>query len=379
MVNPVREHKGDFKNRSGLTVFSPWFKWFALWSKGRQISAEGRRNYSTGQGFFPDGAKFLRDEKGMALILTILIISLIVTLTLQLNTSMRSNLHAAVNLRDGIMLACIARSGFDGALAVLYEDALAGNVDSLRETWAHLGTLSEHFGSLFDEGRFVVEIADHSGRIQINKLVDGGGKYNEDQKGLLMRFLNSPEFGLDPQEVENIVDAIKDWIDPDSETTRFGAETTYYEALENPYPCKDGPFEFVEELLLVRGITKELFYGLGERPGISRYLSPYGDGKININTADPLVLGALSDRIDQDMVEDMIAYREDEDNDLSDSDWYKKVPGMSEVSIPETLLTTSSTYFEIASEGYKGAMTKRIRGVVEREDKALEILCWKVE
>ncbi|NVL92997.1 MAG: hypothetical protein HWN71_08200, partial [Desulfobacterales bacterium] len=168
MVNPVREDKRDFKNRSGLTVFSPWFKWLALWSKGRQMSAEGRRNYSTGQGFFPDRVKFLKDEKGMALILTILIISLIVTLTLQLNTSMRSNLHAAMNLRDGIMLACIARSGFDGALAVLYEDALAGNVDSLHETWAHLVSLSEHFGSLFDEGRFVVEIADHSGRIQIN-------------------------------------------------------------------------------------------------------------------------------------------------------------------------------------------------------------------
>ena len=379
MVNPVRKHKRDFKNRSGLTVFSPWFKWLALCSKGRQISAEGEKNYSTGQGFFSDVVNSLKDNKGIALILTILIISLIVTLTLQFNTSMRSNLHAAMNLRDGIKLACIARSGFDGALAVLHEDILSGNVDSLHETWAHLVSLSENSGSLFDEGRFVVEIADHSGRIQINKLVDEGGNYIEDQKGLLTRFLDSPEFGLDPQEVENIVDAIKDWIDPDSETTRFGAETTYYEALEKPYPCKNGPFEFVEELLLVRGITEELFYGSSERPGISGYLSPHGDGKININTADPLVLRALSDRIDQDMVEDMIAYREDEDNDLSDSDWYKKVPGMSEVSIPVDLLTTSSTYFEITSEGYKGAMTKRIRGVVEREEKALEILCWKVE
>jgi general secretion pathway protein K len=284
-----------------------------------------------------------------------------------------------VNLRDGIKLACIARSGFDAAVAVLYEDALSGNVDSLHEAWAHLGTFSENSGSLFDEGRFIAEIADHSGRIQINQLVDKGGKYNEDQKRLLVRFLSSPEFGLDPQEVENIVDAIKDWIDPDSETTRFGAETTYYESLEKPYPCKNGPFEFLEELLLVRGITKELFYGSVERPGISYYLSPYGDGKININTADPLVLRALSDRIDQDLVEEIVAYREDEDNDLSDFKWYKEVPGMREVSIPETMLTTSSTYFEITSEGYKGAMSKRIRGMVERKEKALEIFCWKVD
>jgi general secretion pathway protein K len=323
--------------------------------------------------------KFLKDNSGMALILTILVISLIVALTLQFNISMRSNLYAAANLRDGIKLGCIARSGFNGALAVLHEDASSGNVDTLHEAWAHLRILSESSASLFDEGRFVVEIADHSGRIQINQLVEKDGEVNDTQKGLLMRFLGLPEFNLDPEEAGNIVDAIKDWIDPDSEPTRFGAEDAYYQALEKPYPCKNAPVEFLDELLLVRGITQELFYGSGEKPGISAYLSPHGNGKININTADPLVLRALSDQIDQDLAEDMVAYREDEDNDLSDPKWYKKVPGMSDVSILETLLTPSSTYFEITSEGFKGSMAKRIEGVVERKEKTLNILSWKVE
>ena len=357
MVNPVRKFKRVFKPRSGLLLFS--------------------RPYKRG-GLFSDRVKFLRDNRGMALILTILIISLIVALTLQFNTSMRSNLHAAWNLRDGIKLGCIARSGLNGALAVLYEDASSGDVDTLRETWAHLRIFSENSASLFDEGRFLVEIADHSGRIQINQLVDKEGNYNESQKGLLMRFLSSAEFDLDSEEVENTVDAIKDWIDPDSEPTRFGAEDTYYQALEKPFSCKNAPFEFLEELLLVRGITKELFYGSGERPGISRYLSPHGNGRININTADPLVLRALSDQIDQELAEDMVAYREDEDNDLSDLKWYRNVPGMSDVSIPDSLLTTSSTYFEITSEGFKGAMSKRIYGVVERKEETLKILSWKI-
>jgi hypothetical protein len=52
---------------------------------------------------------------------------------------------------------------------------------------------------------------------------------------------------------------------------------------------------------------------------------------------------------------------------------------MSGVSIPGNLLTTSSTYFEITSEGFKGAMSKRINGMVERKDKTLKILSWKVE
>ncbi len=325
--------------------------------------------------------KPLRDNRGVALILTILIISLIVALTLQFNTSMWSNLHAAANLCDGIELGCIARSGFNGALAVLYVDASSGEVDTLREPWAHARIFSEYSAFLFEEGRFIIEITDLSRRIQINRLVKADGNYNEIQKGLLTRFLSSAEFDLDDEEVENIVDAIKDWIDnPDTDdvTGWGGAEDSYYQALEKPYPCKNAPLEFLEELLLVRGITRELFYGSGEKPGIFRYLSPLGDGKININTADPLVLRALSDRIDQELAEDMVAYREDEDNDLSDPAWYNKVPGMSDVSIPGSLLTISSNYFEITSEGLKGAMSKRIKGMVERKEGTVNILSWKI-
>jgi general secretion pathway protein K len=322
--------------------------------------------------------RFIRDNQGMALIMTILIISLIVALTLQFNTSMRSNLQAAVNLRDGIKLGCIARSGCNGALAVLYEDASSGNVDTLREDWAHTKSFSESSPSLFNEGGFIVEITDLSGKIQLSQLVDKEGNYNSTQKNLFIRFMNSPEFGLDPEEVENIVDAIKDWIDTDNETTRFGAEDAYYQALEKPYPCKNAPIEFLEELLFVRGITKELLYGSGEKPGISQYLSPHGNGKININTADILILRSLSDDIDQERAEDMVAYRENEDNDLSDLKWYKNVPGMTDVSIPDSLLATSSTYFEITSEGFKGPMSKKIEARVERKEKTLQILSWKV-
>ena len=331
--------------------------------------------------------KLLRDNRGMALILTILIISLIVALTLQFNTSMWTNLHAAANLRDGIKLSCIARSGFNGALAVLYEDASSTTEDTLREPWAHARIFSENSASLFDEGRFLLEIADLSGRIQINQLVhqtgDNKGEYKEEQKNLLTRFLSSEEFNLDDDEVVDIIDAIKDWIDnPDTDdvTGWGGAEDSYYQALTKPYPCKNAPLEFLEELLLVRGITKELFYGTEEKPGISLYLSAHGDdGKININTADPLVLRALSDQIDEDLAEDMVAYREDEENVLSDPGWYQDVPGMIDVSIDPTLLTTLSTYFEITSEGLKGSMSKRTKGVVERKEGKLQVLSWKVE
>ena len=337
--------------------------------------------------------RFLRNSKGMALILTILIISLIVALTVEFNRFMRSDLHAAVNLRDGIRFGYTAKSGFNHTLAVLLEDSSINFFDSLHETWADSKSLSENSADLFDEGRFEVKVSDHSGRIQINKLVNEDGKnYNDDQKGLLTRFLKS--FGIEDEEADNIVDAIKDWIDADNEVTRFGAENAHYKALDKPYPCKNAPIEFLEELLLIRGITKELFYGTEEKPGISNFISPHGDGKININTAGLPVLKALSEEIDNEMVKDMDDYRMDEENEesLSNSNWYKSVPGMDDVNIPPGLLTTSSTFFQIDSYGQKRDMVKdkegfkrewvtvkEVTAMVERKGHGFDILSWKIE
>jgi general secretion pathway protein K len=321
--------------------------------------------------------KFLKNNQGFALILTILIISLIVTLTLQFNSSMRSHLYAAVNLRDSIKLGCIAKSGFNCALAILLEDLLEKDFDSIQEPWMVAKDLSSHSTSMFEEGRFVIEIMDHSGKIQINKLVDENGNYNNTQKDLLTRFLNSTKFGLEPEEAAMIIDSIKDWIDQDDDTD-FGAENAYYQALDKPYACKNGPLDYLEELLLIRGITKELFYGREDQPGIRQYLSIYGDGKININTADPLVLMALSDQMDEDMVQNMIAYRMDEGNNLQDLQWYKQVPEMSHVAIDPHLITTVSTHFEVRSEGFKGSMHKGVRGMVERKDGSLRVLSWQI-
>jgi general secretion pathway protein K len=320
-----------------------------------------------------------RNNRGTALVLTILIISLIVALTLQFNRSMRSDLQETANFRDGIKLGYVAKSGFNYALAVLLKDASEGNVDSLQEVWTDTKALAENTASLFEESRINIKILDHSGRIQINRLVDQNGQYDAAQKALLTRFLNSPAFGLTAEETDNIVDAIKDWIDADSEETRFGAENAYYQTLEKPYSCKNAPLEFIEELLLVRGITKEVFYGNEEKPGISDYLSAHGDGKININTADPLLLKALSEDMDDGMVEDMISYRGEKESDLSDPTWYKQLPGMGDVNIPNEVLTTSSTYFEVVSEGFKDEMSKRVLGMVKRTEGELDILSWKIE
>ncbi len=322
----------------------------------------------------------LKDNRGFALILTILIVSVLMVLTLQFNNAMWAGLYSSANLRDTIRLGFIARSGINCAMAVLADDASSSSSDSLQETWAQSKELSLNSATLFEDGRFHVEISDLSGKIQVNRLINENGEYNEAQKMFLTRFLNLEPFRLEPEAVGNLIDSIKDWIDPDDEVTRFGAENGYYRSVENPYACKNGPIDSLGQVRLVKGMTDALFFGTEGKPGISDSLTVYGDGKININTAGPLVLRALSDDIDTEMVQDMIAYRLDEKNDLTDPAWYRKIPGMGHVTIDPALIKTSSGYFEIRSAGMAEAMSRQVTTVVKRGDgSSLQIVVWNVE
>ena len=65
-------------------------------------------------------------------------------------------------------------------------------------------------------------------------------------------------------------------------------------------------------------MTRELFYGTGESPGLAQCLTVFGDGKININTAPKPVLRALAAEMTDDEVDQLDKYRRDEKNDLAD-------------------------------------------------------------
>jgi DNA uptake protein ComE-like DNA-binding protein len=64
-----------------------------------------------------------------------------------------------------------------------------------------------------------------------------------------------------PNMTEEIVDAIIDWRDADSTPGASGAESSYYNTLKPPYNCKNAPFETLEELLYVKGMTPALLFG----------------------------------------------------------------------------------------------------------------------
>ncbi len=85
-------------------------------------------------------------------------------------------------------------------------------------------------------------------------IVDEAGKINLNAATLDM--LNQL-----PGITGDVAAAIVDWRDSDNEATADGAESEAYLLLDSPYACKDAPFETVEELFLVRGVTRALMFG----------------------------------------------------------------------------------------------------------------------
>jgi general secretion pathway protein K len=100
------------------------------------------------------------------------------------------------------------------------------------------------------------------------------------------------------------VDSILDWKDVDTGHRLNGAEDDYYQTLNPPYKAKNNRFDSVEELLLVRGVTPDYFYGHREkgpdgeivyRYGLSRCFTVFSNVplRVNINYAPLPVLMSI--------------------------------------------------------------------------------------
>jgi general secretion pathway protein K len=317
--------------------------------------------------------KFM-NTRGVALITVILIIVILVAVVIELNRSSRAGIYDAANVSDGIKLTYIAKSGFYGAAAILSNSQ--NDYVTLRDDWANMEKISLQSGTLFTDGYFSVRIEDEAGKIPLNKLVNGSD-YNPDIKAMLTRLLSQPEFGLTENKAAEIVDSIKDWIDSDDNVTESGAETSYYASLNPPYEAKNAPLDCIEELLMVKGITREIFYGTKEKPSLAQYVTTDSDGLININTAPKMVLRSLADGISPELADKMDEYRNGAGNDLSGTRWFLDMAG---VTIRQDLITVKSSYFKIISTGKMNNMAKTLTGIVKKSDqKSVQIIKWRLD
>ena len=108
--------------------------------------------------------------------------------------------------------------------------------------------------------------------------------------------------GVEAQRAQSITEAIVDWRAPTPGGSFTGLDQ-YYLSLTPSFRARHASFEEIEELLLIRGITPELFHGAYSRDadghliphaGLKDCLSVWAaPGPIDVNTAEPAVMQAI--------------------------------------------------------------------------------------
>jgi general secretion pathway protein K len=186
-------------------------------------------------------AKTIHNNRGIALLLTISVTTILVALALEYNRRARFAILSTAVTRDRLTLSHMASSGIHAAMALLAKDRAESNIDSFQEDWANSDKINELLNEIpFDDGTLSVTIADEMGRIQINALVKfpDSRSFNESQRLLLERYLNyfknDTEETPDDSQPPAIINSLKDWLDSGDDealTGLSGAESSYYQDL----------------------------------------------------------------------------------------------------------------------------------------------------
>ena len=345
----------------------------------------------------PDRAwpRRLTNQRGVAILVALGVISVLFTAGLELNRRIRGSVSSAIRTRERLVLGEMARSGAQAAMVMLINDRKENNTDTIQEDWANPEKVAEMIDLIpFDDGDLNVTITDERSKIQVNALVQfpEGRQFSVPQRMLWERLLEQALALFDETSDSDptmIINSMKDWLDDGDDeaiTGLSGAESDYYEQLDPPYECKNGPFDHLGEIALVQGITPELFYGAGGVAGISSLLTVHGlsrtgdnqftyDGKINISTADAMVLSSLLPAETTDLAEALVEFRAAKDdetyiNPITSATWYKSVPGAAGLDIDASLITVSSDLFRIVSTAKRGNTTYTVTLVVNREKEA---------
>ena len=200
---------------------------------------------------------------------------------------------------------------------------------------------------------------------------------------LLMNVLS-----LKDEDADKLAQALLDWRQyGEGEVSGFFNED-YYSNLQYPYPKKSANYETLDEMLLVQGMNKQMYDKL------INFVTVYGDGAVNINTAPKEVLEALG--LPESLVDKIITARRGKDgiDDTPDDVVFLKtfeiaadVNAVIQLTLDESraidtlnmkgILTTGSFYFTIEATG-KIASRSTLRSVravySSRDDK---IVYWK--
>lgn len=244
-------------------------------------------------------------RRGVAIILALVFVALLSVIVVEF--LYESEVEASLaSVYEGELEAYLAaKSAVAKGIAFLAEDILNSVSSGAPMVDSDFDLLQFNMGASMEMVNNAVmhaTISDEYGKINLNALLmpQSGGEPQERTPlvNALKEFFAVRDTG-EGAKPDEIVDAILDWLDyNDGDSQRpGGAENDYYMSLENPYPCKNGPMDSIEELLLIKGITPKMYFGDPEKNQLplSEYLTVHGDwlGRVNINSAQPEVIAAM--------------------------------------------------------------------------------------
>ncbi|MFH1867810.1 MAG: hypothetical protein ABH843_02450 [Candidatus Omnitrophota bacterium] len=275
--------------------------------------------------------RYASKTKGTILIAALWMVAILTVFAISVGRQSAISLKITSYNTDQLKAYFIARAGMLRALAqkqLEHDSELLSDIDALSEGWANNKDLFDHksFGSGSYTLSYYLDEDDLSEgeRPVLYGLMDEQSKININfaPKETIANLLTHLE--VDENEAQEIAAAIVDWRDEDgtvtfSEDENFlGAEDAYYQGASPPYHCKNFLFDNIYELYLVRGVTSDMFTLLKE------YITVYGEGKVNINTAGETVLNALMGPDFPNLASKIVKYRRgnDDTSGTEDDRWF---------------------------------------------------------
>ena len=370
--------------------------------------------------------RLITDETGVALVVTLVIVTLVAIIVLELNYLMRVDVHASTNFRDGVKAYYLAKSGVTVVKELFSRDTQ--ELEELKDTLLAGGSHTLPLG----EGSATVRVIDETGKINVNALVldtaapqqaagaqlpqapqaagaqlpkapqaagaqfgraQPGGQSREPQAAQAANPWIQPlqdlfqRLGIDP----TLVGSLVDWIDVDDiPTGAGGAESSYYRGLEKSYRARNGAMETIAELRLIRGFTDEVLLKLGARrvggiidPSTNLYLTavpmpPGGSWRVNLNTAPVAILQSLTREMGQ--FADAIVQQRSQHR-------IEKIDELQQVGVSgealqdfQRLGTLSSLYYAVEARGTVGDMVKQITALIRTGgEQVSQTLYWRVQ
>lgn len=250
-------------------------------------------------------------ERGLALVVVMVLVLSMAVIAGAFAYAMKIETRLSVRTQSNGELEWLGRSGVEFARWVLEQQRRIpgeGRYHALNQFWAggpgptndvdnpFIGTTLKNLE--VGPGRISIEIVDAERKLNINRM-------NDPRRMQLIL----EQMGVVGGDADSLINAIGDWRDPDNNPRAGnGAEDDFYLGMDPPYYAKNAPIDDISELLKIRGVTPELYWGArfrgrsrepgqetGPIPAIGLadvFCAVSGDG-VNINTAPLPVLQVI--------------------------------------------------------------------------------------